>query len=490
MNLPGWGTYTVHVEVAGFATLTREMQLSPETANVILRLEKISSENQEVVVTADVSQIDIASPDPSQKVLVREELLDANPGRPGAPISIPGLPIETASGGIKAPQYFAPGVAGDHGEPIAQYIAVGSYLLPNNLSANAHGNGYADPNIFISEALETVQVDGAAFNVREGNHSVNLATTYSLRSNLNPFLTITGDYRDVDVVAGISLSSRSWLALEASIGNGLLDRLEHRQQYKFNGERRFEVGSHTLTLFGIGYYGSSYIPGLVPVFALNSADSNFPGYGDSIDPRQKDQTHTALIALNDGWKFTSTQQLQFSSFFRTYNLSLFSNFGQGLIRQSEFRTVTGASVNYVNKVAGYLSLLAGFDYEREAPRRDDLDHYGFFNASAPTFYGPFTPVDGNNITISALTPYIARGREVGLHLVVSRRIAQWGRTMANPMVGEMVKVKSPAIVMDGDPGEGPIIGDTKARPAEPGRGLYVTDRVVAPVQVALPVRTA
>ena len=59
------------------------------------------------------------------------------------------------------------------------------------------------------------------------------------------------------------------------------------------------------------------------------------------------------------------------------------------------------------------------------------------------------------------------------------------------MVGEMVKVKSPAVVMDGDPGEGPIIGDTiKAQPADPGRGLYVTDRVVAPVQVALPVRTA
>lgn len=97
---------------------------------------------------------------------------------------------------------------------------------------------------------------------------------------------------------------------------------------------------------------------------------------------------------------------------------------------------------------------------------------------------------GTGYPLGALTPYIGRGREVGLHLVVSRRIAQWGRTLANPMVGEMVKVKSPAIVMDGDPGEGPIIGDTKARPAEPGRGLYITDRVVAPVQVALPVRTA
>jgi hypothetical protein len=42
----------------------------------------------------------------------------------------------TASSGIKAPQYFAPGVASDHGEPIVVFNHVGSYLVPNNLSAN------------------------------------------------------------------------------------------------------------------------------------------------------------------------------------------------------------------------------------------------------------------------------------------------------------------------------------------------------------------
>jgi len=52
-------------------------------------------------------------------------------------------------------------------------------------------------------------------------------------------------------------------------------------------------------------------------------------------------------------------------------------------------------------------LLGGFDYEREAPRRDDLDRYGFFNPATPAYYGPFTPVDGNNITIGSVTPYLA-----------------------------------------------------------------------------------
>jgi hypothetical protein len=422
INVDSTGNFDITVSAAGFRLVTRPIAVNPINANPIdvnpinlrpganpeieISMSELSTVVNSVIVTADVNELDVLTPDPAMRVFVRQDLLDANPGRPGAPVSIPGYPIETASSGIKAPQYFAPGVAGDHGEPIAQYIAVGTYLVPNNLSANAHGNGYSDPNIFIPEILESVQVDGGAFNVREGNHSVNLAASYSLRSHLDPFITITGDYRDLDVVAGWSPSPNAFLAFEGSYGNGFLDRLEHRQQYKFNGQRIFHVGGHRLALFGIGYFGFSYVPGLVPIFAENQYDKNFLNYGDTIDPRQKDQTHTGLVALNDVWQLSGNQQLQLSGFFRTYNLSLFSDFGQGLIRQSEFRTVAGGSANYVNKVADYLSLLGGFDYEREAPRRDDLDRYDFYQ-SRELGDGPFTPVDANNVTIGSLTPYLA-----------------------------------------------------------------------------------
>ena len=174
---------------------------------------------------------------------IRQELLTRIPDVPALPCRFPDtrskpLPAALKLRNISRRAYFA----GDHGEPIAQYIAVGSYLVPNNLSANAHGNGYADPNIFIPEVLESVQVDGGAFNVREGNHSVNLAATYGFRSSLDPFITFTGDYRDIDLVTGLSPSPDSWIALEGSYGNGFLDRLEHRQQYKLNGERMFHLG--------------------------------------------------------------------------------------------------------------------------------------------------------------------------------------------------------------------------------------------------------
>lgn len=53
-------------------------------------------------------------------------------------------------------------MAGDHGEPPAQLFQVGSYLVLNNLSANAHGNGYADPNFIIPATIESVETDGGA----------------------------------------------------------------------------------------------------------------------------------------------------------------------------------------------------------------------------------------------------------------------------------------------------------------------------------------
>jgi hypothetical protein len=408
LRIESAGSFVLKVESSGFQTVTRPITVHwSGNPTIEIEVKQLSSRIESITVTADVNQSDVLAPDPAERVFVRQDLLDANPGRPGAPVSVPGYPIETASSGIKAPQYFAPGVAGDHGEPIAQYIAVGTYLVPNNLSANAHGNGYADPNVFVPEVLQSVQIDGGAFNVREGNHSFNLAATYGLRSRLDPFLTVTGDYRDIDLVAGLSPTPDSWMVFSGSYGNGFLARLEHRQQYKFNGERVFRLDAHRLTLLGIGYYGFSYVPGLTPIFPFNAYDAGFENYGDTIDPRQKDQTHTALVALNDVWQLTKGQQLQLSGFFRTYNLSLFSDFGLGLIRQSEFRTEAGGGVDYVNKVSESLSLLAGLDYEREAPRRDDLDHYGYFNAGNPSYYGPFTPVDGNDVTIGSTTPYIA-----------------------------------------------------------------------------------
>jgi carboxypeptidase family protein len=411
--LPKWGAYSVRLDSVGFAPVKRELDLSAATPNLILRLEQVIGDPQVVVVSADMSKTDLYSPDPSQRVMVREEVLDANPGRPGAPLSVPGLPIETAAGGIKAPQYFAPGVAGDHGESIAQYIAVGGFLVPNNLSANAHGNGYADPNIYISAAVASVETDGGTFSVLEGNHARNLAATYRLRPRLSRFLTLTGDYRDADLTAGLAPSDplkKEWLALEANYGNGLMRTLEHRKQFKWNAMRVFDHGKHEITLLSIGYWGHSYEGNLVPIgYAVQ--------VNDTLDPRQQDQTHTGLLAANDQWKTGAKDEADFSGYFRTYNLALFSNFGQGLIRQSEFRTVEGGEVHENHKFKSRLEGMAGLLYNADDIHNDDLDHYLSPN---PPAFGAFVPVLGNNVTIREVAPYVA------LHFDLSRHVHFYG----------------------------------------------------------------
>jgi hypothetical protein len=407
--LSAWGTHTVRVEAAGFADLTGNINLNSTSSPLALRLEHVATIAEEVIVNGGVREISLDSPDPSQKVLVREQLLDGNPGRPGAPISIPGLPIETASGGIKAPQYFAPGVMADHGELIAQYIAVGGYLVTNNLSANAHGNGYSDPNIYVSGALAGVTTDGGVFNVLEGNHALNLAATYMPRQQMTNFVTLSGDYRDLDMTAGFAPENSAkleWAALEANYGNGLLKDLEHRQMYKLNALRAFDIGRHQITVFGIAYYGVSHEGNLVPL-----------GYGqdldDTLDPRQKDQTHTALLAADDRWKFGSKDEVALSGFGRTYNLGLFSNFGEGLIRQSEFRTVEGAQARETHTFTAWLRGMTGLDYHEDDIRNDDLDHYPLIN---PKVYGSFVEVLSSNVTIRDLTPYAALHGDLGGHL--------------------------------------------------------------------------
>lgn len=387
------GVYQLTAEAPLFLTVVANVSVaSGREAEISVQFQQIASVSQQVTVIA--SEPSSLTPDPAQSIIIHDQVLDANPGRPGAPISIPGLPIETASGGIKAPQYFAPGVAGDHGEPIAQFYQIADFLYPNNLPANAHGNGYADPNFLIAPTIEGVRIDGGAFNVRQGNNSVDLAASYLPRQRVTSFVQLTGDYRDGDVMGSWSPANpqtNAWIAGEFSFGNGFLERLEHRQQYKLNGFRQFNPGRHQLTLFGVGYYGFSYVPGLIPF--------DVPVPGETVDDRQLDRTHTFLAVATDNWKLSEQRQASFSGFYRNYALTLRSNFGEGLIQQSENRNIVGGESTYVQSVRPWLALLAGVDLRRDAPRNLDLKRVDD--------QGVFQPVTSNNLTLSFVEPFLS-----------------------------------------------------------------------------------
>jgi len=393
------GRYQITAESPAFVSVVNNVSVAyGQQQQITVQFEQIVSAQQQVTVVASAPSI--LTPDPARSIFIHNQVLDANPGRPGAPISIPGLPIETASGGIKAPQYFAPGVAGDHGEPIAQYFQIGTFLFPNNLPANAHGNGYADPNFLIPPVIEQVTVDGGAFNVRQGNNAVDVSADYVPRRQLASFVQLTGDYRDADLMAGWGSAdphTDEWIAMEAAFGNGFLDRLEHRQQYKLNGLRRFDVGRHQLTLFGVGYYGSSYVPGLIPIAV--------PVPGDTIDDRQLDYTHNFLAVASDAWRLDQQRQFSFSGFFRNYALTLRSNFGDGLIQQSETRDVFGGEAVYTQSVRPWLAVLTGVDLRRDALRNLDLYHINEENEPSLT--------TSNNLTLSFVEPFVAVDGPIG-----------------------------------------------------------------------------
>ncbi len=389
------GEYRLTAESSGFPVITRTITLSSEgPQSQALQFSEVASQNQSITVSANVSDVGLFAPDPAQRIMIRDETLDANPGRPGMPISIPGMPVESPAGGVKPPQYFVPGVAGDHGEPIAMFFQIGGFLFQNNLPANAHGNGYADPNVIIPIAIESVQTDGGAFNVREGNNSVNSAIIFGLRDRLEPMIRLSADYRDLNFVAGWSPrnpANKSWLGLEISYGNGFLQRLEHRKQYKGNVSKVFTFGKHELTVYGIGYYGFAFQPGLIPI------DTNVPN--DTIDSRQREETSNGALIFNDVWHLTDKRQFQFSGFYRYYTLDVRPNFGDGWIRQSEHRNVNSEDALYAENFSKAFSLLAGVNFRREAPRALDLDR--------ADDAGLFQPVTANNLTLNFASPFVA-----------------------------------------------------------------------------------
>ena len=342
------GEGVLKVEVQGFDPVTKTLTVAVGLPSFDVRMEKLSARNEIITVTANVDETSLNAPDPGQRVIVRQDMLDANPGRPGAPVSIPGMPIETASGGIKAPQYFVPGVAGDHGEPIAQYIQVGTFLCQTTYAPMPTGTGTPTPTSWCRQAIDSVQADGGAFNVCEGNHASTSARAYGLRQKLEPFVTLTADYRDVDI-GGFSLRVRMSAPV---VSGGLRKRLAGHTGTPpaVQDERARKTDSlrhHESDVF-LGYYGipgfRACIPSEFPVCMTPSIR------GRRIRPTPPTRGERCVAA-------GSGQRFDFSGFFRTYNLALYSNFGDGLIRQSEFRTVTGGNSTYISQLNDYLSCL-------------------------------------------------------------------------------------------------------------------------------------
>jgi DNA segregation ATPase FtsK/SpoIIIE, S-DNA-T family len=75
--------------------------------------------------------------------------------------------------------------------------------------------------------------------------------------------------------------------------------------------------------------------------------------------------------------------------------------------------------------------------------------------------------------LAPLLDVLAVGGDVGLHVVLSRRVGGSARGAYEAVFGRLRELGSPGVLLSGDPGEGPLLGGTKAQPQPPGRGLLV-----------------
>jgi DNA segregation ATPase FtsK/SpoIIIE, S-DNA-T family len=84
-----------------------------------------------------------------------------------------------------------------------------------------------------------------------------------------------------------------------------------------------------------------------------------------------------------------------------------------------------------------------------------------------------------------LLDLLGLGRELGFHLVLTRRVAGAARAAFEPVFQRLRELGGAGLVMSGDPGEGPLLGNQRAAPLPPGRGFLVRPRrAPALVQVA------
>ena len=101
------------------------------------------------------------------------------------------------------------------------------------------------------------------------------------------------------------------------------------------------------------------------------------------------------------------------------------------------------------------------------------DDYDLVGASV----GPLTP----------LAEFIPHARDVGLHIILSRRVSGSGRlSYSDSVVSRIRELGTVGLIFSGDPREGVLLGTEKAAPRPPGRAMLVRRGAEASlVQVAM-----
>jgi S-DNA-T family DNA segregation ATPase FtsK/SpoIIIE len=88
-------------------------------------------------------------------------------------------------------------------------------------------------------------------------------------------------------------------------------------------------------------------------------------------------------------------------------------------------------------------------------------------------------VTSSNNPLAPLLDFLAQGRDIGLHVIITRRIGGAARAMFDPMIARIRELASPGMLLSGPSDEGPLLGNVKPQQLPPGRGWLITRRTGA-----------
>ncbi|TDB73919.1 type VII secretion protein EccCa [Micromonospora sp. KC723] len=83
---------------------------------------------------------------------------------------------------------------------------------------------------------------------------------------------------------------------------------------------------------------------------------------------------------------------------------------------------------------------------------------------------------GGSNPLSALHELLPQARDIGLHLIVTRRVGGIARALYEPVLQRLRELDSPGLLMSGNREEGAVFGTLRPSPQPPGRGTLVRRR--------------
>ena len=91
-------------------------------------------------------------------------------------------------------------------------------------------------------------------------------------------------------------------------------------------------------------------------------------------------------------------------------------------------------------------------------------------------YDLVAPGGGAPHPLLALAEFLPQAKDVGLHVIMTRRCGGAGRALFDPVLGRLRELGAPGLVMNGSPDEGALVGSVRPAALPPGRGILVDRR--------------